>query len=452
MAKRAMEEAWERGYSSVDGGLCLDHISDRPLRDRLETLVTLNSCDVCGRKDQDSAPFAAAFDELSAIVSETVDYFFRNAEHTLPWDSEEKGPIGPTSDTAEVLDSITDGAFSDDHRDAIYFKLVEAFGDHRMWTPWDAEADDVDSIEWQWEEYAELSKHQSRLPYTTGNPSDPPSRLLNYLERIRQYASVDLDLVRELPVDSRLFRGRLCEDPKKIKPTAADLGPAPEGKATANRMSNAGVSLFYGSEEPETAVAEIASHGVEPYALIGEFFTTRSLRILDFTADPAIPSPFDLEKRDAALMGRFIRVFVQMLTIPVIPDGRQHIEYAPTQLLTEYLRWAVDPRIEGIALPSARSDSKETKKTFVLFLGPRDCATLGDVTPEPDSANDFLFDLKPGEDTAASLKLTPETVVLWEVQRSVKATPAPPWLQPTGPTVLAALAAAALEEIPGTEG
>jgi hypothetical protein len=60
----------------------------------------------------------------------------------------------------------------------------------------------------------------------------------------------------------------------------------------------------------------------------------------------------------------------------VIPDGRQHIEYTPTQVLTEYLRWMPENRIDGIALPSAQTG----EKTHVLFF---DSKAFADADRDP---------------------------------------------------------------------
>lgn len=65
-------------------------------------------------------------------------------------------------------------------------------------------------------------------------------------------------------------------------------------------------------------------------------------------------------------MMMFLDGFVKNITRPVIPDGRQHVEYTPTQVLTEYLRWASPHPFDGIALPSAQAG----EKTYVFFRGP----------------------------------------------------------------------------------
>ena len=154
------------------------------------------------------------------------------------------------------------------------------------------------------------------------------------------------------------------------------LQPPPPEKAAANRMSPAGIPMFYASDDLQTAIAEIAGHSWQPYALVGAFHSTRRLRLLDLTRRPAFPSYFD-EARHAELgLAQFVKLFVYAITRPVIPDGRQHIEYTPTQVLTEYLRWMPENPIDGIALPSAQTG----KKTYVLFF---DSKSFADADRDP---------------------------------------------------------------------
>ena len=48
--------------------------------------------------------------------------------------------------------------------------------------------------------------------------------------------------------------------------------------------------------------------------------------------------------------------FVKSITAPVAHDGREHIEYVPTQILTEYFRGRVKgegaSRLDGIVYPA----------------------------------------------------------------------------------------------------
>ena len=404
-AKNRAIELEQRGFSEVEGGVCLDHITDVCLSHRLEDFITEHDCAVCSKTlpSETNAPFAVPLEELMHVVVETVRHFYSDAVAVLPWDSEERAFIGAQLSTWDVVEDVADGAFENAHCGRIIELISGAVGDEVSWTSWFSDAD-VDGLDYAWEQFAQTAMHQSRMVVGLGSPTDPPARLANFLDSVLLYAESDLGLVRQLPVGTVFYRGRLCENAGLLKPHSEDLGPAPSKKATANRMSPAGVALFYASGDPQTALAEIAGHGVAPLAVVGKFTNMRDLRILDLTGSPAPIPPFCLEQRQQARMGRFLASFVHYITSPVIPDDRVHVEYAPTQLLTEYLRWVPKPKLDGIALPSAQTG----KCTYVLFFGRSDCATTGDPIAED------YFGIPPVEPT---LVLDPEAVTTYRVER-----------------------------------
>ncbi len=427
-AKNRQMELEERGFGEIEGSVCLDHITDAYLSLRLKDFVTEYECTVCTKTLPAgvNTPFAVPLEELMRVVVETVRHFYADAVSVLPWDSEEGSLVGPQLETGDVVVDIAGGAFEDNHCDEIVEMISSAIGHGALWTSWFADAD-INRVDYAWDQFMQIAMHQSRMVVGLGSPTDPPGKLATFLSSVLLYAESDLGLVKPLPAGTVFYRGRLCEDSGQIKRHSNDLGPAPPEKAkTANRMSPAGVALFYASGDPQTALAEIAGHGVEPLAVIGKFTNMRELRILDLTGSPKPISPFCLEKREHARMGRFLSSFVRYITAPVIPDDRQHVEYAPTQLLTEYLRWVAEPKLDGIALPSA-----QTKKcTYVLFFGRSDCATLGDPAAEHDVGDPYDVDVG-GEPT---LMLDPETVITYRVERrysGVDAGPSyragPPW-------------------------
>src|SRR5712692_1043203 len=65
----------------------------------------------------------------------------------------------------------------------------------------------------------------------------------------------EVELVRELPAGTRFFRGRVGPKTKPYR-SARKLGPPPQGRTIANRMSPAGIPMFYGALDEFTAIAE----------------------------------------------------------------------------------------------------------------------------------------------------------------------------------------------------
>jgi hypothetical protein len=143
---------------------------------------------------------------------------------------------------------------------------------------------------------------------------------------------------------------------------ANDLGPPPEEKASQNRMSPLGIPMFYAASNAETAKLEIN----ELSGTIAKFEQLTDMKIIDFCSVPIIPSIFDRENRSHIMEIKFIIDFIADITKPVkkIKDKTIHLEYIPTQVLTEYFRFLYEDKIDGIKYPS----SYDQGENIVLFL------------------------------------------------------------------------------------
>jgi hypothetical protein len=140
-------------------------------------------------------------------------------------------------------------------------------------------------------------------------------------------------------------------------------------------MSPAGISMFYGCDDIATVIAEIGSHTSKRFAVVGEFETTRPLRMVDLTNMPE-PNYFDPTRRTEFHDLRFIHDFARDLSAPVVLDGREHIDYVPTQVVTEYMRWLPSFVIDGILYRSSQNE----EACCVIFCGPEGCAETGKET------------------------------------------------------------------------
>jgi len=354
-------------FADVDGAVCRAHVLDTALASKMRTLATERACIVCNQEASETEPpFAIPFENLLSEISAALHCHYVDAEAAgVPWDSEEGWYMGPpTYRTDEVVREICDGAFTDDVSGELIEKAADAFPYDIVWT----DAGDADELDGLWEHFAETVQSRSRFIVVADSDMAHRSRVppgpAAFLDRLAAYVDGQLDLIDDLEPGAAFYRGRLMDSPWALERERTALQSPPPKRATANRMSPAGIPMFYASPDPQTAIAEIAGHGPQPYALLGTFRSTAPLRLLDLTRKPAFPSYFD-EGRHAELgLARFLRSFVRSITEPVIPDGRQHIVYTPTQVITEYLRWMPEPPIDGIALPSAQTGGK----TYVLFF------------------------------------------------------------------------------------
>lgn len=242
----------------------------------------------------------------------------------------------------------------------------------------------------EWERFSNQVKHQVRYVFfklkTRFGKGVFDQRYLNEPHEILEYIAnscQNMNLFMDLPVGTGIYRVRVHNNDKDYT-SAKELGTPPVEKAIySNRMSPAGIPMFYGSDDEETAVAEaIVNREARGYATIGVFTTTRVLRLLDLTALPDVPSLFDDNRRDMRGALKFLHDFLADFSSPISRDGGEHIEYVPTQIVTEYFRHIFIENIDGIIYPSSR---RPTRNSFVLFLESYDCGSDADTDSKQDT-------------------------------------------------------------------
>ncbi|MGI9120390.1 MAG: RES family NAD+ phosphorylase [Acidimicrobiales bacterium] len=130
-------------------------------------------------------------------------------------------------------------------------------------------------------------------------------------------------------------------------------------------MSPAGIPMFYGSEDPETALAELRLASLTRLATVGAWTTARPLRFLDLV-DVDVPSLFDMVGKSQRRWRLFLKAFADDVSLPASPSGAA-VDYVPTQVFTEYVRQVLggsDP-VRGIRY---RSAMRPQSVSWVLFV------------------------------------------------------------------------------------
>jgi len=143
--------------------------------------------------------------------------------------------------------------------------------------------------------------------------------------------------------------------------------------------------MFYGAKDKETACREIAdcqsAASGRTRLSVGAFLTIKMFKVVDLTRPsvPEIPSIFDVENRLIRPGIQFLHRFVQDVARPISKDGAEHIEYVPTQVVTEYFkcvfRDVYDEPIKGILYSSSKN---EGGVCCTFFMESDECG--GDVT------------------------------------------------------------------------
>jgi hypothetical protein len=401
--------------------MCLAHVADSSLSSALEKLVIEGVCRLCG--DEKSKDSVVPLEALMAEVMSAVHFLYESpANAGVPWDGGWQGAA--VVETWDVLAEVYAGVFDDEIAGQLEEILVEA-AIEAEWTD-NRHGSSLDAARWAWEQFVSDVMSESRFVFwpdeSLETHSSPGQRSAGFLRSLLPYVQKsELSLLTNVPIGTPFFRGRLVEDRFSVLRAAKDLGPAPAKNAAANRMSPEGIPMFYGSATAETAIREIAAHGTREYASIGGFRNQRELTVLDLTTLPEMPSIFDRRERDGHGVVRFFRDFAKNVAAPIRLDGRPHMHYLPTQIVTEFFRWMPRNKIDGIKLSSAQDNGD----TYVLFFDSGDVKDEEPKLTEPrdEGSNRTAASFVVRPKTAAVLTLAPTDVQTYKILRHVEAVP-----------------------------
>ena len=361
-----------------DGNICPECIGDPALAEFISNNATQGSCKYCGQERD--RPFASRLsvvaEHMATIVNEEFQHVARGTEG-LYHDGFENLLL------LEIEFKPTNDCVRTD---------IASFFNKRIWGWKDTFSD---RLQCAWNRFCDKVRHSRRYTFwwstedivPEGHPLHlPASKVLDEVSIV----VAELGLIRELPIGTEFWRAQPHKNGKSPKPPE-EFTSAPVNLAvTPNRMSPAGIPMFYGADDFETAVCEItpkdAPLGWRASAV--RFKALRPLQVLDLSVDLAPKlrqrSYFALDGRRWRHYLRFLEQFSGDVSQRFIYDHeflqrcagepRPEIDYAPTQVFTEYVRYHLHSPggqpIDGIRYRSSLSDSG---CCVVLFFDQDDC-------------------------------------------------------------------------------
>jgi hypothetical protein len=353
------------GVSPGDAAVCAEHCDDDSLKEWIAARASEQHCDYCPREASD--PIAVPLDELADHVFHSLQLEYDGADDAgVYFESKEGGYQGPVSPTYDVL--LDEGVAN---HGGLLAHLAQAW-DGQDWIRRDVWAlSDHEALGTGWERFRQIVTNERRYWFTLAGPDPdeptavPPDRLLPAVGAAIEQAGI----VRRLDAGSHLFRAH-THTPAERLTGAERLGAPPASHAAANRMSPAGIPLFYAAEDQETAIIEVRAAETDPdrtEVTVGLFETTCDLAIVDLCDLPQIPGLFDEARATSRGALTFLRSFVAQLAEPVVRDGSEHVEYVPTQVFSEWLRWEFRP--DGDMIAGVRySSSRTAGECVALFV------------------------------------------------------------------------------------
>lgn len=365
-----------RGFYGKDNCyVCSKCLYDHHLKACAVGSDDIATCNYCG-----SITNVLSFNELMTKVISAIELSHQDVgEAGMPWSEDDYGWKHAVSDGYDIVDSLdviteNESLISD----------IRASISDRQWVnlnyyyPTRSEM-----LIRSWQAFVELVKHRRRYTFflETEPPSDEwrygPAQLFSHSVSLAE----DLSMIREICPDDIVYRARMQPHGEEYT-SVSSLGPPAAALArVANRMSPAGIPMFYGSFDETTAMMEVvhtltAHH---PLAIkIAPFSPISCMRVLDLTHIPSLPSPFSDADNWQIEYLRFLRQFAEAVSEPIRRDGSENSEYVPTQVFSEYVRYQhLDsdiPQIFGILYPSAVVDGGAS---CVFYLSQSDCYDQG---------------------------------------------------------------------------
>lgn len=378
--------------------VCSDHFADKTLRAIIAKDGHRGRCSYCGerRSVMDMPDFIrmvrgkleSEFENVDNACLPTEHSYFDDDDEKLPGLTRFHGYTAPSNcdmfdDTEDVVSEVLEITGPD----GLWNDIVEALP-QQAWISKDplvASLDDELNI--RWKHFADMVKHKQRFTFLAnkefvGHPSKYDNGLYDILTELGTMIH-RFDVCKNIDENTSIYRARSI-----VKDTSLifdEITCPPDVYARQNRMSPAGISMFYGAFDEETARRESTpstGHDGKGRFLIGQFRQKRSLLLIDLTSLPR-PS-FWYQNRGYREALAFMHIFHKEITKKIIPDDRIHTEYIPSQVFTEYLRYMFKSEgeisVDGLIYKSSVNE----EKCVVLFCNQKESRKMLELVDVKD--------------------------------------------------------------------
>jgi len=359
-AKREQERQDEEKWSQLsDTFVCSECLEDKGLISFIKNNSSRKGCSYC--TDQTSKDRKSCnINVLLEYISDCVRQHYEDPAESMAFESREGGYQGSTFDTYDLLTSTIQ---TKSHK--LLEAIISAF-DHTLWCKIDPYSDSPsDKMLYDWQSFCGHIKHENRF-FLNERSNRTLKRIVSDFQSHTKICT--------LYSGSTIYRARAFQSDQPFPLVLEEISmPKKEDIIKqSNRMSPAGIPLFYASDNLETCKMEAGLSNITnpPQDMIayGSFRLNKNLKVFDLSALPTTPSIFEIHEQVHRETISFLRMFMENIMQPVVRDGREHVEYIPSQIFTEYIRqnMKLDKRaIDGICYPSAQNPNG---KNYALFI------------------------------------------------------------------------------------
>ncbi len=377
------QEEQDRGFTSNVGKfVCTNCFDEYALKQFIKEHSSYNYCSYCEETDEEI--IACELDSLIEHILESIQYEWGHpANEGLPYETREGGwQVASVYDTWEIIDEVGLGNYHGE----IYDDICKSIH-NQEWCerdPFSLKGNQI--LMFGWQKFSEFVCNTARYVFFKANNTNydrDQHDEMNPVDILDTLATIikKLDLF-EIISDSTIITRTRIVNPEVELISAKQLGSPPNQFANmANRMSPAGIPMFYGAFDVETAIKETYELTHEnKKAICGMFKPTRPLIVIDLSKKSYVPSLFDEHERSLRNDIKFLIDFITDFTKPIERSDRAHIDYVPTQIVTEYIRHVFRTegggQIDGVVYPSSKN---EGKNAIVIFANSEQCIEQTDV-------------------------------------------------------------------------
>ena len=325
--------------------ICFKCIGDGALKKFIKTTAKHNSCSYCNRKSNSNIAITLE------LFLEHVQKSLRR-EYLLPEDAcIPHDKYGWIIEPYHISDVLELEPITSEHG-KIEQDVISLLSDNAYSIP---AGNGFDQYQDMWGNFVNFVKYKTRFMFFREDFAidkfDDPRGILDAAGQLMH------QIIHPIPAGTQITRVRILNE-NNTQMRACDLGTnTPERTKFPNRMSPAGIPLFYGADTLTTAVKEVAQTANGAHCYAGIFETSRSSLMIDFTKPIKVPSIYDQKNSHKRASKRFLESFSSEMALPVNKDGEENIDYIPTQIVSEFIRHILKhnkKKIDGIIYKSSQ--------------------------------------------------------------------------------------------------
>lgn len=381
--------AHEKSKYDEDDAICVECIEDHDLRELIKAEGSKGKCALCGNENM-----SVTIKELAEIIDPYIREHFAHGKYERRYGSgdddgyweEQQGEdlsyvmqemLGQSLDCEEALINAlieadpydpSDGDESFYDETVNYEETPVYIGD--LYEKWNAISDELKTqrrffsdrarefFDWLFDEVESLWLYAKggEIDFSGAGDKKKPHKL---------------GVIHEWPAGASVYRARRADTmddfTRILLSPQRELAPPPSRHARGGRMNPEGVSIFYGTLDEPTCLAEMRS-SIGGYIVVGRFETSKALQILDFGRldeaywDGKQLSYFQPDFEKQVARRKFRRNLHRLISQPVMA-GHEN-DYLVTQVLAEYLAHVRNQNFDGLLFTSTQ---REGGTNVVLF-------------------------------------------------------------------------------------